>query len=316
MTAPRSTGSTIGQAVRGLIIVVVLVRVVAALATCAAESRTSATSAPPPLVPHLVPRDTVPISAPPAPDDDSVRALRTALEGSDAPLDRLVVLGERDGERLFAFVVPGESAYASWSALRDRVDATGRWPVVLGDGSDVGSLLEDSSGLSARAILAAAGELDVERWLVGRHAEVDIALGRGPWPEDVVSPETPAFTIGTDLVGGTPLAEVAIVLLPTRDGAEAPAWLTFGDWNSCPPDAVHVAFLRRWEERFGAVVYGISVDTIEMEVARPPADRATALALADQQSAYGFDIVAQRAGTVEALAASLVDAPRWNFWWD
>ena len=57
-------------------------------------------------------------------------------------------------------------------------------------------------------------------------------------------------------------------------------------------------------------------DTIELHVARSPRTRDDALALAYEQYAYCSDIVDQGAGTLEALAAVLVHASVWFFWWD
>ena len=51
-------------------------------------------------------------------------------------------------------------------------------------------------------------------------------------------------------------------------------------------------------------------------MARPPADRKAALALAGEQQAYCLDIVEQGVGSTAALAATLLEAPVWYFWWD
>jgi hypothetical protein len=79
---------------------------------------------------------------------------------------------------------------------------------------------------------------------------------------------------------------------------------------------VHVAFLKRWHEAWGAEVVGIAGDVVEMEVARPPKDRAAALALAREQFLYCADIVHQGVGSLEALGAILLGGKVWYFWWD
>ena len=54
-------------------------------------------------------------------------------------------------------------------------------------------------------------------------------------------------------------------------------------------------------------IASVTHDTIELHVARPPRTRDDALALAYEQYAYCPDIVDQRAVTLDALAAGLVN---------
>jgi len=115
---------------------------------------------------------------------------------------------------------------------------------------------------------------------------------------------------------GEPKPWVSLLLLPTPISWLAPAYLRFGDWNECPSPEIHLGLMRAWERQYGAEVVGISGDVVEMTVARPPATRAEAARLAVVQFAYCRDIVDQGVGTVEDLAAALLDAPIWFFWWD
>jgi len=71
-----------------------------------------------------------------------------------------------------------------------------------------------------------------------------------------------------------------------------------------------------WSEQYDATVACIAGDIIEMTVARPASTRDEALALARQQFIYCSDIVHQGVGSVEALAATLLRATVWYFWWD
>ena len=57
-------------------------------------------------------------------------------------------------------------------------------------------------------------------------------------------------------------------------------------------------------------------DVIEMQVARPPLDRAEALHLAVEQYGYCRDIVDQGVRTLDHLAALLLGGTVWYFWWD
>ena len=80
--------------------------------------------------------------------------------------------------------------------------------------------------------------------------------------------------------------------------------------------AWHVAAFRSWQDRYGAVPVVIRRDIIEFKVARRPATREEALALAAEMYAYCPDIVDQGVGTVPALAATLMVSDWWYFWWD
>jgi hypothetical protein len=77
-----------------------------------------------------------------------------------------------------------------------------------------------------------------------------------------------------------------------------------------------VAIAREWGERYGARLIANTSDVIEFEVERPISSRDEALAVAELQYRYCSDIVLQGTGTIEALAASLVGAKYWFFWWD
>jgi Domain of unknown function (DUF4253) len=57
-------------------------------------------------------------------------------------------------------------------------------------------------------------------------------------------------------------------------------------------------------------------DTIELAVERPIQTREDALAVAHEQYVYCADIVQQGTETIEGLAAALLNAPEWFFWWD
>ncbi len=76
------------------------------------------------------------------------------------------------------------------------------------------------------------------------------------------------------------------------------------------------AALRSWEERFGAVVVGIGLDTLDVAVAFPPSDLASALPIAVEHFAFCPWNIWQGAVTIGAYAERLVDAPVWSFWWD
>jgi len=53
-----------------------------------------------------------------------------------------------------------------------------------------------------------------------------------------------------------------------------------------------------------------------MLVDKPPHSQTEALALANEHFAYCEDIVTQGVGTIEGLAATLLEGKTWFFWWD
>ncbi len=65
---------------------------------------------------------------------------------------------------------------------------------------------------------------------------------------------------------------------------------------------------RTWEERFGTEIVCVGHDTLEFEVTRSPVTR--------EQYLYCPDIVDQGVGDVLPLAATLLGASKWFFWWD
>src|SRR5439155_9001674 len=85
----------------------------------------------------------------------------------------------------------------------------------------------------------------------------------------------------------------SLALAPSKTSWQVPAFLRFGNWNACPSPKEHVSIMKRWKELYGAELVGISHDTVEMQVARPPMDRASAMKLAEEQFAYCEDLVYQ-----------------------
>ncbi|MDG2534452.1 DUF4253 domain-containing protein [Sphingomonas sp. HITSZ_GF] len=215
--------------------------------------------------------------------------------------------------------VPGSQALATWERLRREGKG---WPVVIGDDEAlamIGENFADEAGQSPEAALAAAAKIILPGALekhfaqeYGADAEVPEA---GDWPattEGLVS----GLSVASDILTGKPFERVHILLLPTSDGSEAPAYLRWGGWNACPPAALHVAVLRSWKQRYGAELVGLSGDVIDLRVTKRPATRAEAMALAREQYFYCSDIVDQGTTSLPPLAAGLMDSDWWFFWWD
>jgi hypothetical protein len=250
----------------------------------------------------------------------------TGVEGLAAILARhaidagsLAPLFDSGQGEIYTLRVRGAEALALWRRLRGLTAQTGHWPVLLGDDNSIEYIIEVTEDLQAipiAEIIRKAGEIDPAFWLEARaNNDPDTySCEPGDWPSE--AEPNHEFTIPTDLSTGKPLAEVYLALVPATTGWLVPAYLRYGGWNDCPVAEEHVSLMKRWHELYGAEVVGMSFDVIEMQVARPPTDRAAALALAREQFIYCSDIVQQGTGALEDLAATLLGATAWFFWWD
>lgn len=223
--------------------------------------------------------------------------------------------------------VPGERALIEWERLR----SAGRgWPVIVGDDEQLDAIVEPFSINGAvetatsaatsntpAAILEEAAALNfsesLKQWY-GADAELP-EPPLGEWPEHGRAGSA-GLTIASDIRTGKPLDRVHILLIPTTDSWEVPAYLRWGGWNACPPPAQQVAALRHWHQRFGVELVAVDRDTMNLRVARRPIDRPAALALARDQYRFCPDVIDQGAGSLSALAASLMSDDWWFFWWD
>jgi hypothetical protein len=154
--------------------------------------------------------------------------------------------------------------------------------------------------------------LHEEQYTSAYHTSLREVLSHGAWPGPHEIPAT------VSMIAGEQFERVQFVLLPTVEGWRVPAYLNFGAWNDCPFPQEHVCLLKHWHEQHGADLMGMIDTTIEMWVERPPRDHENALQLAWQHFVYrnetiGHDLVTN---TLEDLAARLLDAPLWQFWWD
>jgi len=191
------------------------------------------------------------------------------------------------------------------------------YPVIAGSPGNVELLVEgDEAGEGGETCLEEAARIDVDEWLERRVAGDPeyYEEEHGDWPAGM--DPNHSFKGPTDIVTGQPLAEVAIILVRAAESWHVPCVLGYGDWNECPAPAEHAAILKRWQDGYGATLVTMTPDTIELAVERPVRTREDALALAREQYIYCADIVQQGTETIERLAASLLEASVWFFWWD
>ncbi|GEM_PF-169008 len=253
---------------------------------------------------------------------------------------------------VYRLVVPGEQALDNWHALRAIVATTGYWPVLLGDEEWAQrhtfnmEYAEESHRGTAAEIITAAEAINVPAWL---ETQIDETMEHykpphGSWPDDAAIREVLArhnawlhappdseldilyqhgyermlTTEGRMPRGLVPLIHVALV--PTRQSWQAPAYLKFGGWNEAPKPAEHTAVLKYWSQRYGAEVMAMKFDTVELLIRRPPSTRDQALEVAWEYFGYSPDCLPGEHNSptysIEGLAAFLLIAKIWGFWWD
>ncbi len=89
----------------------------------------------------------------------------------------------------------------------------------------------------------------------------------------------------------------------------------FGGWNECPPPADQAIALRGWQQRYGALPFIITADTLGILLNHPPKGPAETLPLADELLDFCPELE-MAYESPEALAEALIDDPLWFFWWD
>ena len=256
--------------------------------------------------------------------------LDEVLRSVDLEVDRAVALPGVD-DAAFVVVVPGDSAIDAWRSARSLVGLTGRYPVIVGGpvdyGGDIATEFEQTlqsaeylvgDGLTVESSAADADAVDLEAWFEARaeYLVVDDSELRAstplpdyPWAKD-------RFTSATDVLSEEPLPFVEIALLPTPHSWEAPAFLLWGGWNDVPSPGELVAIFRRWSRTYGAEVVAMTGAVVEMTVPEPPATERDAIDLAREHFLVAPDNVWQGTGDLDLLAAAVLDAPVWYFWWD
>ncbi len=212
--------------------------------------------------------------------------------------------------------VQSSNDLTTWQTLRSLVDVTGYWPVLTSRSLE--DIMESQSGerRPPYEIIDEGLRLNAENWV---HQSIEAYrsfyhhdVPRGKWP-NTTPPMSSSTTGGTQAPRFEPL-----ILLPTTEGWRVPAYLNFGGWNGCPSAPAHVCMMKHWQEHYGAEIMFMGSDTVAMDASRPPQDRESALRLAWEQFAYCSDTIGVAPGiqTLEDVAAKLLNASVWGFWWD
>ncbi|WP_433788435.1 DUF4253 domain-containing protein [Actinoplanes sp. CA-252034] len=238
------------------------------------------------------------------------------------PTERLAVT--LSGAQVTGFAADSDTALDWWRRLRSAYPETGLWPLLMdGDAPEylqdpcthvtVEESLAQAYALDGAAVLAGAGERQLASYDRAYAAEIRAELaGGGKWRDD---PERPGLDLGYDW-NGRPLA-ITVALVPAAEPWLVPVTLHYGGWNGYPDPGEHAAIMRHFLEEYGAEPVYWSGPNLDYTVARPPATRPDALALAWKYRQYNdgeYDFYL--ADTLTDLAAALLDNPVWRTWWD
>jgi hypothetical protein len=112
---------------------------------------------------------------------------------------------------------------------------------------------------------------------------------------------------------------VRLGLVAADRGADALTVLGWsGPFNHTEDTAEISAVVRTWEDRFGARMVGIGLETLYLSVAAPPADQEQALRVAAEHFAFCPGNVWQGPDpcTLADYAGRLIGRTDWSFWWD
>jgi hypothetical protein len=230
-------------------------------------------------------------------------------------------------DKIFCFSVPGDKAEEVWQHLRMQSAKSGHWPVILGSEDDCEEQIyavqhPEELGFEPREALIAKGlQIDAKTWLANRLAanpdfyETDENNNDNDLsPINAINKKYEFYSLQALEQAYHP--EVHLALLPTTNSWEAPAYLYYGGWNECPNPEEHVAMFKHWHEKYGAEVFALAGDVVELYVARPVTTPKAADELVKEQFVYCTDIVHQGTNTLHGLAKEVLQSSGWFFWWD
>lgn len=202
-------------------------------------------------------------------------------------------------------------ALSTFDQLRKAHAQTGKYPFLIGDEHDLQTLrnLIDPPADGGAELIRNAEALEMSAWFKARRFSKPRVLAKNIPPQG-------GFSVLTDLASGEPKPCIHLGLITVAKPQHLFAVLGYGGWNGCPEPDVHVALHSYWQAQYGAIPVTVMGDVVECFIPNPPTEAAAVLTLAAQQAVYCDDLVHQGYGSKGKLAASLVGAKVWYFWWD
>lgn len=271
------------------------------------------------------------------------RDLREILQNHAINVRSLNLLTE-NSEGVYRIIVPYEQVLSTWKALRNLVELTGYWPVILATEPEMERIpeqmkdyhreIKDIAGgrktlNSVSRIVELAYKVDIADWvrkeieLISEDMKImgeQFDFRHSEWPEDIVinleDDADPYDKIELPWYSSEqPEPNIYIGLFPTRQSWQIPAYLRFGAFNGCPHPDEHVAFLKHWDDQYGIEVVVMGADEIQVHVSSPPPSREQALILAREQLLYNRELDWSDT-SLEEMASRLMKSHLWFFWWD
>jgi hypothetical protein len=255
------------------------------------------------------------------------------------PTGKLIPGNDPRDHVAWATVDPVPGSGRVWAALSGLHPQTGLVPVQLdGLGGDPrrpwddGAFIEpadprEADGLDAGAVLQFNWRawLPPPSWEDPEYLEMRAPFTR-EWPGLAPPERTPltpaerqqALEVMLPRIraahGATPQARIGLV------AADRPAdMLLVIGWaglENCGESLLELtAVLRSWEDRFGARLIDVGYADLRLFVERPPRTLEAAQRIAAEQVVFNGECL-DAAMDIPNLAARLVNAPCWTFWWD
>jgi Domain of unknown function (DUF4253) len=262
------------------------------------------------------------------PDDGELR-----LGEVTVPAGRRIIAGYGSGNPVaWATVQAVPDPGATWAALSGMHQQTGLVPFLLSglDGEtkrpwDNGEFRDpvDTStldGLDADAVLRSNwGWWSKEEWEDEEEAaEFDAQIA--PFSQEFpgLAPAEDHHLTGHQRIqalSSLPAARVGLVAA-ARPADALPRLGWTGVTNRYETPLPVAAVLRSWEDRFGARLLEVGFDSVRLLVDRPPRSIEAAQRVAAEHWAFCDECAGQALHDIPGIAASLVNAPFWAFWWD
>ncbi len=223
---------------------------------------------------------------------------------------------------------PLADAGAAWFALSAIRRETGLVPVLLAGLDGDTARPWDNGEFDAPDDVSALDQLPAERVLAACWSAAQEDEGEAGAAVSARTPLGRRFPglapPGTEPLAADELRAAVDALAPARLGlvaADRPAdllprlgWSGVVNWYDSPLPVA--AVLRSWEERFGATLLEVGFADVRVLVERPPRSLAAAERVAAEHIVFCDKCGRNGLRDIASIAASLVSAPIWSFWWD